>query len=46
VGALFEYALKNIEHSDLLGVVIQKENKDEPIGFIFRRKNQLSVEVI
>jgi hypothetical protein len=46
VGALFEYALKNIEDSDMVGVVIRNEIKDKSIGFSFRRKDQLSVEVI
>jgi hypothetical protein len=46
VNALFEYALKDIEDSDMVGVVIQNENIDKPIGFSFRRKDQLSVVVI
>jgi hypothetical protein len=48
VGALFENALKNIGDSDMVGLVIQNENneKDKPIGFSFRRNDQLSVEVI
>jgi hypothetical protein len=46
VSALFEYALKNIEDSHMVGVVIRNKNKDKPIGFSFRRKDQLSVEVI
>jgi hypothetical protein len=46
VGALFEYELKNIEDSDMVGLVIQNQNNDKPIGFSFRRKDQLSVEVI
>jgi hypothetical protein len=46
VRALFEYALKDIEDSDMVGVVIKNENKDKPIEFSFQRKDQLSVEVI
>jgi hypothetical protein len=46
VDALFEYALKNVEDTDMVGFFIQNENKDKPIGFSFRRKDQLSVEVI
>jgi hypothetical protein len=46
VSALFEYALKGIENSDMVGVVVQNENKDKPIGFSFRRNDLLSVEVI
>jgi hypothetical protein len=46
VNALFEYALKDIKDSDMVGVVIQNQNNDKPIGFSFRRKDQLSVEVI
>jgi hypothetical protein len=30
----------------MVGVVIQNQNNDKPIGFSFRRKDQLSVEVI
>jgi ribosome-associated translation inhibitor RaiA len=30
----------------MVGLVIQNENKDKPIGFSFRRKDQLFVEVI
>jgi hypothetical protein len=46
VSALFEYALRNLKDSDMVGVDIQNENKDKPTGFSFRRKDQLSVEVI
>jgi hypothetical protein len=38
--------LKNIEVSDMVGFVIQNENKEKPFGLSFSRKDQLSVEVI
>jgi hypothetical protein len=46
--ALFEFPLKNIEDSDMVGIVIQNENtqKDKPIGFRCWLKDQLFVEVI
>jgi hypothetical protein len=52
VDALFGYVLENIEDADMVGLVIQDENneeniqRDKPRGFIFRRKDQLFVEVI
>jgi hypothetical protein len=52
VNALFDYASKNIEDADMVGLSIVNENseektqKDKPIGFSFRRIDQLSVEVI
>jgi hypothetical protein len=52
MNALFEYALCNVADTDMLDMVIQHENskstgqKDKPLGFSFRRKNQLSTEVI
>jgi hypothetical protein len=37
-----------VEDTDIVAYVIQNENtqNDKPIGFSFRRKDQLSVEVI
>ena len=52
MNALFDYALRNVDDSDMVGLVIQNEStndntqKDKPIGFSFRRKDQLSTEVI
>jgi hypothetical protein len=50
MNALFEFALHNVAGSDTVGMVIHHENyegqKDKPIGFSFRRKDQLSPEVI
>jgi hypothetical protein len=52
MNALFDYTLRNIADSDMVGMVIHHENsegtgqKDKPIGFSFRRKDQLSSEVI
>jgi hypothetical protein len=48
MNALFNYTLRNVDDSDMVGVVIQNENTqtDKPIGFSFRRKDQLSTEVI
>jgi hypothetical protein len=51
VDSLLGYALKNIEDSDVVDVIRNENNeentqKDKPIGFSFRRKDQLSVEII
>ena len=48
VNDLFEYALKNIEDSDMVGVTIRNEVNllDKAICISFRRKDQLSEEVI
>jgi hypothetical protein len=39
--ALFDYALRNVAESDMVGLVIHHKNsegqKDKPIGFSFRR---------
>ena len=45
---LFEYALRNCNESDMVGVSIRNEVnvQDKPIGISFRRKDQLSEEVI
>ena len=48
VNALFEYALKNVRASDMVGVTIQNEENqtDKPIGFSFRRRDQIAGDVI
>ena len=48
VNDLFEYALRNSEDSDMVGVTIHNEVNllDKAIGISFRRKDQLSEEVI
>jgi hypothetical protein len=49
MNALFVYALRNVDDSDMVGLVIRHEGtgqKDKPIGFSFRRRDQLSPEVI
>jgi hypothetical protein len=49
MNALFDYALRNVADRDMVGLVIQHENsegisrKNKPIGFSFRRKDQLSL---
>ena len=45
---LFDYALRNVDDSDMVGVTIQNEVNllDKAIGISFRRKDQLSEEVI
>ena len=45
---LFEYGLRDCQDSDMVGLTIRNEVnfQDKPIGFIFRRKDQISEEVI
>ena len=45
---LCDYALRDVNDSDILGITISNENNllDKPIGISFRRKDQLSDEVI
>jgi hypothetical protein len=46
---LFDYALRNIDDSDMVGLVIHHEGtgqKDKTIVFSFRRRDELSPEVI
>jgi len=45
---LFDYALRNCNESDMVGVTISNEVnvQDKPIGISFRWKDQLSEEVI
>jgi hypothetical protein len=49
MNALFDYALRNVDGRDMFGLVIHHEGtgqRDKPIGFSFRRRDQLSTEVI
>jgi len=48
VNALFEYVLQDIIDSDMVGITIQNQvnQNDKPIGISFRRKDQLSGEVV
>ena len=45
---LFRHALQNLKESDMVGLTIQNsENQnDKPIGDSFRRKDQLTADVI
>jgi hypothetical protein len=48
VNELFEYALKDCSDSDMVGITIHNDvnEQDEPLWFSFRRKDQVSGEVI
>ena len=48
VNELFEYALQDVSDGDMLGITIQNQvnQNDKPIGISFRRKDQLTGEVI
>jgi len=48
VNELFEYALQDVSDDDRVGITIQNQvnQNDKPIGISFRRKYQLSGEVI
>jgi hypothetical protein len=47
VNELFEYALRDCSDPDMVGITIRNEvNEDKPIWFSFRRKDQVSREVI
>jgi len=48
VNDLFEHAFENVGSSDMVGITIQNRvnQNDKPIGFSFRRKDQLSGDVI
>ena len=48
ISELFEYALRDCSESDMVGVTISNEvnEQDKPIGISFRRKDQLSEELI
>ena len=45
---LFEYAIRDVDDADMVGITIRNEVNllDKPIGISFRRKDQLSDEVI
>ena len=48
VNTLFEYVLQDVIDSDMVGITIQNQvnQNDKPIGISFRRKDQLSGEVV
>ena len=48
VNDLFEHALQGVSDSDMVGITIQNEFKqnDKPIGISFRRKDRLSGDVL
>ena len=48
VNELFEYALQDRSDSDMVGITVQNQlnQNEKPIGISFRRKDQLSGEVI
>ena len=48
VNDLFEHALQGVSDSDMVGIIIQNEvnQNDKAIGISFRRKDQLSGDVI
>jgi len=48
VNEIFEYALQDVSDDDMVGITIQNQVnlKDKPLGISFRRKEQLSGEVI
>jgi len=45
---VFEYALQDVDDSDMVGITIQNQvnQNDTPIGISFKQKDQLSGEVI
>ena len=48
VNDLFDYALRGVNDSDMFGITFRNEVnfQDKPIGISFRRRDQLSNEVI
>ena len=48
VNDLFDYALRDVHDSDMVGITIRNEVnlQDEAIGISFRRRDQLSAEVL
>jgi len=48
LNALFEYLLQDVIDSDMVGITIhnQVNQNDKPIGISFRRKDQLSGELV
>ena len=45
---VFDYALRDNADSDMVGIVIRNEHNqhDKPVGISFRRKDQISSDVI
>ena len=45
---LFEHALRDVDYSDIVGMTVQNQlnQNEKPIGISFRRKDQLSGDVI
>ena len=45
---MFEYALRDVSDSDMVGITIQNQvnQNDKPIGISFRRKDHLAGDVI
>jgi hypothetical protein len=49
MNTMFDYALRNVDGGDMVWLVIYHEGtgqEDKPIGFSFRRRDQLSTEAI
>ena len=48
VNDLFDYVLENVGDTDIVGIIIQNEanQSDKSMGFSFRRKDQLSSDVM
>jgi hypothetical protein len=48
VAELFEHVLQDVQDSDLVGIAIRNEiiQSDKPIGFSFRRRDQILGKVI
>jgi len=48
VNDFFAYALNDVDDSDMVGITIQNQvnENDKPIGISFRRKDQLSGDVV
>ena len=48
VNNLFDHVLENVDDADMVGITIHNEVNlsDKPIGFSFRRTDQLSPDVI
>ena len=48
VNVLFEHVLLDVGDGNMVGITIQNQvnQNDKPIGINFRRKNQLSADVI
>jgi hypothetical protein len=48
VDEIFEYALRGLEHGDMVDVSIHKADNqpDRPIGLSFRRRDQISRAVL